>query len=224
MTIKDSQFLNNTMTSTSDTVYGTVTVDTGVPSTSSAHTLTLTASGGQSTVFDGNRIIDQSASDLKNADGSRTNSIYFGSIPDVSGIPDAAAADARLVIAPQTNGIVALYDPIWVKQDNGFSFNMDVEGSGHFIWGGRTSSHWMAPRTVPSRSKTGRRPPFSMAAVPRQWSTEYPSVRPRKTPCPSTPRISLSIWKTAPASTSRGTILSICPAIPVASVILRWPI
>ncbi|MCL2622837.1 MAG: hypothetical protein FWD31_04135, partial [Planctomycetaceae bacterium] len=148
--IKNSVFTNNSLSSTGGTVYGTVTVDTGMPvayvafdaadpfdlskwtfdtTTGVPHTLTLTATNGKSTVFNYNEIND--------VGGKRFNSLYFGTIPDpASGTPDPARDNALLVVSPDAGGYVFLYDPIWVNQDNGYTFNMNVTGAGNFIWGG----------------------------------------------------------------------------------------
>ncbi|MDR1310587.1 MAG: autotransporter outer membrane beta-barrel domain-containing protein [Burkholderiaceae bacterium] len=160
MTISDSQFVNNTFTSKMlDTaqygggapdarVYGTVTVDTGLDILAGVapNTLTLSATSGNSTVFQNNQIVD-----ALNPLNPRTNSLYFGKVLNVatdisSGListsPDPAKSDAELVVTPQAGGVVALYDPIKVDQvnnDGSFpdrAFGMTVSGAGDFLWGG----------------------------------------------------------------------------------------
>ena len=132
MIIRNSSFIDNILGSDTATVYGAVTVDTGttpLPSGSPdvhTHTLMLEATGGKTTVFDNNRITD--------TNGVRYNSLYFGTIDNPDGSADPAEANAELIV--QADGIVALYDPIWVNQDSGFTFDMEVKGGGNFIWGG----------------------------------------------------------------------------------------
>ena len=149
LTIRNGVFVNNLFRSETGTVYGTVTVDTGVkvagvhiadrsdPSTWTIHTtpdlphtLTLTATSGNSTVFNGNEMNDFS--------GTRFNSLFFGTIPDPdTGIDNHSAAHAKLIVNPGAGGLAALYDPIKVDQNNGRTFDMTVDGAGHFIWGGK---------------------------------------------------------------------------------------
>ncbi|MDR1063191.1 MAG: autotransporter outer membrane beta-barrel domain-containing protein [Azoarcus sp.] len=156
MTISDSSFTDNTFTSTisdntvykDDTspgakVYGTVTVDTGLASpvdSGYANTLILTATDGNSTVFRNNQI--------KEGDGDlRTNSLYFGKVMnmvtevnEITATDSPALSDAHLIVAPQSGGTVALYDPIEVDQDNASDdrkFDMTVRGAGEFLWGGK---------------------------------------------------------------------------------------
>ncbi|MDR1493207.1 MAG: autotransporter outer membrane beta-barrel domain-containing protein [Planctomycetaceae bacterium] len=139
MTIRDSQFLDNTMSSENGIVYGTVTVDTGTLVSSNPYALTLEATSGKSVVFQNNTIEGESDDSLKNAGNKRSNSLYFGTIPNVGEtlLPsDPSQADAKLIVAPQAGGLVALYDPIWVNQDEEYTFDMDVTGSGNFLWGG----------------------------------------------------------------------------------------
>ena len=163
LTITDSWFMNNEfhsdVTSSYDggnisaKVYGTVTVDTGVPS-STPYTLTLKATSSGSTVFTGNEIYE---------DGklSRTNSLYFGTIPSLTGMTgnltakdDPAKADARLVIDTASGGGVGLYDPIEVNQNNNKTFFMTVQGSGNFDWGGKNVFDVGAPGTIDLNSGT----------------------------------------------------------------------
>jgi hypothetical protein len=133
MTIRDSQFIGNTMSSTDNIVYGTVSIDTGL-SPLDAYELMLTATNGKSTVFQDNQITDTNTS--LNLEGTRTNSLYFGTIPNADESADPSDADATLIVAPQAGGLVALYDPIWVNQNNGHTFDMNVTGAGNFLWGG----------------------------------------------------------------------------------------
>jgi hypothetical protein len=133
MTISNSEFFDNTFTvSGSNRVYGTVTVDTGPDG--SDNTLTLTATSGRVTVFRNNRIIEGSQ--------ERTNSLYFGGIPDPASpaIPDDPESNAALIVDPQAGGAVFLYDPIEVNQTDSTSqnhtFAMNVQGAGEFFWGG----------------------------------------------------------------------------------------
>jgi hypothetical protein len=152
--IRDSQFTDNTFTSTiSDPnpyvaagvtakVYGTVTIDTGLAGTDN---LTLSATSGHSTTFK-NNVINDAAS-------TRYNSLYFGAVSkwetDSTGnITEQAgitASDAKLIISPAAGGVVALYDPIGVEQKGSYTFNMEVRGSGEFIWGGDNIFHLESP-------------------------------------------------------------------------------
>jgi hypothetical protein len=151
MTISDSLFTDNTFSSKisdssaynggvpSARVYGTVTVDTG--RASADNTLTLTAGSGKSTIFRNNKIIEGS--------DERYNSLYFGIVDgfstdpssgNITTTPDPAVSDARLIVEPQAGGVVALYDPIRVNQNNDSvddrGFAMTVRGAGEFLWGG----------------------------------------------------------------------------------------
>jgi hypothetical protein len=149
MIIRDSVFTDNLFTSAISNsgqyngpapgakVYGTVAVDTGMDLGGDSHSLMLTATPGNSTVFRNNRIVENGS--------ERYNALYFGAIPEMetdgSGHiavgADNAEADAMLTIAPQTGGVVALYDPIEVNQNNGKTFHMAVQGDGgDFLWGG----------------------------------------------------------------------------------------
>ena len=132
LVIENSQFLDNDLHATGR-VYGAVAVDTGSRGSGLSNLddnkLTLRATAGQTTIFRNNTIADSL--------GARTNSIYFGSISNVTGSPDPSEVDATLEIDAQTGGVVALYDPIRVYQDNGTFFDMSVQGNGgDFLWGG----------------------------------------------------------------------------------------
>jgi len=136
MIIKDSTFTNNTFTSAKEIVYGAVTVDTGaapdISPNAQQNTVTLTATRNNTTIFDGNKITG--------INGTRFNSLYFGTIPEgnttLPDRTDPAEADAKLIVAPETGGLVQLYDPLWVNQDGDKSFTMEVQGGGFFLWGG----------------------------------------------------------------------------------------
>ena len=152
MTIQDSRFIDNTFWSNNAEVYGTVTVDTGTPALlpgdNDTHTLTLSATSGNLTIFNNNQITNAAGSSILGY-----NSLYFGTIPDPSAsgtpVPDYAEANAKLIVNPARGGTVALYDPIKVNQDNDstdmYTFHMEVgradgtgntNNTGHFIWGG----------------------------------------------------------------------------------------
>jgi hypothetical protein len=136
LAITDSSFTDNTFTSTTGTVYGAVSVDTALThGPGFVNDLTLAATPGGQTIFRNNRINDPQ--------GSRTNSLYFGTIDDpATGTPDPAHSDARLTVSAQAGGTVALYDPIRVNQVNNDAahpdrtFGMNVRGGGDFLWGG----------------------------------------------------------------------------------------
>ncbi|MDR2176155.1 MAG: autotransporter outer membrane beta-barrel domain-containing protein [Synergistaceae bacterium] len=140
MTITDSYFGANNF-SAAGKVYGTVTIDTGHVNTAdpgAPFTLTLEATDGYNTYFEGNKITDSR--------GERYNSLYFGTVDgvDVSTgavTPDDADADAKLVIKTEAGGAVFLFDPIMVNQNNGKTFDMEVRPgdngtSGYFLWWG----------------------------------------------------------------------------------------
>jgi len=143
MTVTDSLFLNNTfMALGGGTVYGTNVVDTGANSAIGSHTVNLTGN----TTFDDNQIIGENPfGETGTVLVPLYNSYYFGVIPDPDplalGAIDYAEADAKLVITPGAGKVVALYDPIWVNQMNDggtiFTFHMEVNGDGEFIWGGK---------------------------------------------------------------------------------------
>jgi hypothetical protein len=130
MTISNSQFLDNTFTS--NKVYGTIAIDTGVPNVppNEPYALTLQATNGNNTVFRNNRIIE-------GGNDPRTNSLYFGTIDHLSAILDSSKTDATLIVDAQSGGSIYLYDPIEVNQDSDKNFNMEVRGNGgDFYWGG----------------------------------------------------------------------------------------
>ncbi|MCL2743714.1 MAG: hypothetical protein FWE67_07670, partial [Planctomycetaceae bacterium] len=136
MTIQDSLFRDNTFSARGGKVYGAVTIDTGADTTLGTHTLNVVATNGKKTVFNNNAVTNGIF------DGGY-NSLYFGTMPNPEdGTPDFAANDAKLVIDAKAGGIVALYDPIWVNQQNSpiaalYTFDMEVKGDGgNFIWGG----------------------------------------------------------------------------------------
>ncbi|MDR3159302.1 MAG: hypothetical protein LBU11_09945 [Zoogloeaceae bacterium] len=152
MTIRDSLFINNEFFSTDTTnsrpkVYGTVAVDTGLAGPDAANipnTLRLTATAGNTTLFQNNLITEGVT--------SRANppSLYFGAIRDSGGNLDDPDSDAQLIVSPQAGGTVALYDPILVNQTNdpenpasgtgARTFAMTVEGrGGEFFWGGNNA-------------------------------------------------------------------------------------
>ncbi|BAV91705.1 autotransporter outer membrane beta-barrel domain-containing protein [Candidatus Desulfovibrio trichonymphae] len=133
LTVTDSQFTDNIFTSLqtydSGRVYGgAITLDTGTDIAASSGTLSLTivATAGNTTIFRNNEIND--------IDGKRTNSISIRSTTPI--IEPHSNADATLVISPFSGGDVYLYDPIYVEQDNGKTFGMEVTQDGYFYWGG----------------------------------------------------------------------------------------
>jgi hypothetical protein len=163
MVISDSQFDSNVFDSKVTTtiygtdydakVYGAVTIDTGATAYDgdTEHVVTINATNGNDTLFYNNAIYegtvynnDPSAPNTPN----RYNSLYFGTMPYIDDSntvqQDYAAANAKLIIAPDTGGYVYLIDPLKVYQDNGnggeFTFNMEVEGHGEgngmLVWGG----------------------------------------------------------------------------------------
>jgi hypothetical protein len=149
-------------------VYGTVTVDTGVPAPNDGgtHTLTLRASSNSSTVFQNNFIHE-------GASARRSNAIYFGTVLDLTGLKgdlkaatDDAEADAALIVEAQAGGgAVLLADPIEVNQNNGHTFHMTVQGSGDLLWGGNNRFVVDAPGTVNLRAGiTTLQPLFSLDA------------------------------------------------------------
>ncbi|WP_197702109.1 hypothetical protein [Candidatus Desulfovibrio trichonymphae] len=130
LTVTDSQFTDNIFTSLqtydSGRVYGgAITLDTGTDTAadSEALSLTIVATAGNTTIFRNNEIND--------IDGKRTNSISIQ--------PTTAThsnADATLVISPFSGGVVYLYDPIYVKQDNGAAFEYEFDGKARAsVWG-----------------------------------------------------------------------------------------
>ncbi|GHU89599.1 hypothetical protein AGMMS49925_00340 [Deltaproteobacteria bacterium] len=130
LTVTDSQFTDNIFTSLqtydSGRVYGgAITLDTGTDTAadSEALSLTIVTTAGNTTIFRNNEIND--------IDGKRTNSISIQ--------PTTAThsnADATLVISPFSGGVVYLYDPIYVKQDNGAAFEYEFDGKARAsVWG-----------------------------------------------------------------------------------------
>ncbi|MDR3349477.1 MAG: hypothetical protein LBO03_07735 [Acidaminococcales bacterium] len=156
--IRDSEFRNNTFTSVvNDTslkydtipsakVYGTVTVDTGLD-LGAPHTnaLTLSATAGKMTSFVNNGIVEHNGPGPIPTVPTRYNSLYFGvvdgyttddSTGNIATVPDAADSDAALIVQAEAGGVVLLFDPIAVNQNNGKTFSMRVTGNGVFLWGG----------------------------------------------------------------------------------------
>jgi hypothetical protein len=151
MKIKDSWFSANDFHSTSTIngydakVYGTITIDTGATAYTGdkEHVVTvISSSQNDPTVFYENGIHEGNNSTV------RYNSFYFGTMPYIDNNTvqqDYAAANAKLVIASEANGLVLLLDPITASQDNdtggSFTFNMEVgredkKASGLLIWAG----------------------------------------------------------------------------------------
>jgi hypothetical protein len=128
--ISNSQFTGNTATSSVETtehedtdiiVYGgAVTMDTS----KNASRLIVTASLNQETIFQNNKITDK--------DGERYNAISFQAVYPFNW--NTSLVDAVLDI--QAFGTVSILDPIYVNQNNGKTFRMNVFGPGQFIWGG----------------------------------------------------------------------------------------
>ncbi|MDR0816401.1 MAG: hypothetical protein LBN28_03290, partial [Desulfovibrio sp.] len=117
LSISDSQFTDNTATAIGIVVHGgAVTMDTS----SNAGTLNIVATAGKETIFRNNKITDPS--------GERYNAISFK--PAIDG---NSAVDAVLNISGA--GTVSLYDPIYVNQNNGKTFTMNVTAN-QFNWGG----------------------------------------------------------------------------------------
>ncbi|MDR1732042.1 MAG: autotransporter outer membrane beta-barrel domain-containing protein [Synergistaceae bacterium] len=174
MTIKNSFFGGNTFASNytgagyadqgAAKVYGTVTIDTGYANTASnaPYTLTITATDGYYTYFGDNKITENGQ--------ERYSSLYFGTVDGVttddSGtihvVHDAADADARLEIRSEPGGMVMLFDPIVVNQDNGKTFDMEVRPvsdasgalSGYFLWADKNKFTVGAPGRVDLRNGT----------------------------------------------------------------------
>ncbi len=137
-TIRDTIFQDNRATAANGRVYGgAVAIDTGAVQ-ADAHTLTLTATPGRATVFQGNSVSDSSGgaaplkAALKAAPADPANAIYFGAFAQPS------LGRALLKIAPESGGHVKMYDPILVDMNDGGgkNFNMDIKGPGQFWWGG----------------------------------------------------------------------------------------
>jgi hypothetical protein len=124
-------------------VYGTVTIDTGLPKndqSNPSNVVRLTATAGETTRFANNKINDDV--------GTYGISLYFGNVIDTqTGVDivrsyDNPESDARLEIVAE--GTVDLNNPIMVNQLDTESpyahrtFQMDVlEGAGQFNWGGQ---------------------------------------------------------------------------------------
>jgi hypothetical protein len=161
-------------------VYGAVTVDTGVVAPSGSHTLTLKATSTGSTQFMRNETYE-------NGKLVRAHSLYFGTIPSLTGLKgnnslraeaNTAQADAALII--DTHGVllygVLLYDPIWVNQDGGKTFNMTVQGGGDFFWNGVNTFTVGAPGTIKVNSgittfmNDGLSDPFTLVAPDHSFS------------------------------------------------------
>ncbi|MDR0816848.1 MAG: hypothetical protein LBN28_05620, partial [Desulfovibrio sp.] len=115
LTISDSQFTNNNITSTNGIVYGgAVTMDTAIfidrsaAGNADANTsrLTIIASPGHETIFQNNKVKDES--------GERYNSITFQSVrKDYNPLSKTNA-----ILDIKAAGTVSLYDPIYVRQTN----------------------------------------------------------------------------------------------------------
>ena len=130
LTITDSRFTNNTFTSKqwqdpADIYGGAVTIDTSVADGTETLSLTIAATAGHTTIFQNNEI-----NDVK---GKRTNSI---SIRPVGAYLPTSRAHVVLTIDTAADGATYLYDPIYVEQNNGKTFTMEVTNGGEFYWGG----------------------------------------------------------------------------------------
>lgn len=104
---------------------GAIYVET---SGSGATSLTLAATAGKETLFQGNTAVTPS--------GTASNSLYFGRAYDADGKFNDSGADAALYIAPEEGGFVKLLDPMTVSMNNDKSFSLFKTGLGEFQWGG----------------------------------------------------------------------------------------
>lgn len=125
--ISDSRFVDNAVESSGGAVMGgAVAVDTSY-SGAGNHVVTLAASAGKKTVFSGNTV--------KDIDGERANSLFFGDMGH------AFAGSAVLNIDAATGGRVELHDPLRVKMTGNpaqmFVMNIGIGGTGEMLWGGR---------------------------------------------------------------------------------------
>jgi hypothetical protein len=119
-------------------VYGVITIDTGNNyAENPIQKVILIANDGNSTVFSNNNIYENGV--------HRTNSLYFGIIPEIDFIDskalvsqDDADSDAELEIDARKGGYIGLFDPINVNQNNNKNFKMNILGNGgEFLWGGK---------------------------------------------------------------------------------------
>jgi hypothetical protein len=169
LTIEGSSFENNTFSSAvipssyysvtpSAKVYGTIAIDTGLKKdgdTNKNNVVILKSTSSTAPVyFENNKIIEAGAL-------IGTNSLYFGWVEslteDANGLNtkfDPARSDAQLIVYTENDGTVELYDPINVNQKNtsasdpNRAFQMDVIGSGDFVWGGTNTITTGAPSTT----------------------------------------------------------------------------
>ncbi|MDR1083581.1 MAG: autotransporter outer membrane beta-barrel domain-containing protein [Deltaproteobacteria bacterium] len=143
LTISGSVFENNTFTA--QKVYGTITIDTGMPPANTQNTVNsvvLRADAGDVAYFKNNKITEGNAP-------ARYNSFYFGRVPimtetggTITYADDFARSDAELII--DAKGSIELFDPIEVNQNNqsngqNRAFAMSVYGPGNFFWGGQNT-------------------------------------------------------------------------------------
>jgi hypothetical protein len=149
LTIENSVFTGNEFTvSNSNLFLGTVSIDTGKAGTGgdtdkAIHTVTLKASGGQTTLFQNNLVNDNS---------TNSNSIAFRNL---LGSDSISSAELKIDTGNAEDeggaGTVALVDPIWVNLNSGKTFAMTVSGEGNFLWGGEntvTSEGAVADNTI----------------------------------------------------------------------------
>lgn len=133
LVIKNSVFVDTLAQSNSSTASsygGAIAVDTSyATANANGHELTLEATGGQTTLFQNNRIISGTTS------ANATNSVYMGRV----GV-NYSQADAVLNIKTAAGGLVDLRDPLAVDLHSSAStfnrFTMTVDGPGNFYWGG----------------------------------------------------------------------------------------
>lgn len=133
--VADSIFLDNTITTPGYVFGGAILVDT-TPVTDLVRTpaelipksltLTLRATAGHELLFENNIIND--------ADGTRANAVAFQAIDSVHEYH--SQVDGILNIETEGNGLVMLFDPIFVNQNSGKVFTMNVSGDGRFFWSG----------------------------------------------------------------------------------------
>ena len=134
LTITDSTFKNNTVSAsgTPGQTYaggGAIFIDTSQGSPTTDSIITLLATNGNTTLFQGNTVSVNDAVAVNSLAFSRSYNVNTGTIQD-------SMTGAILNIIPDIGGTVALNDPISVDINYGYSFAMNINGSGTFIWGG----------------------------------------------------------------------------------------
>jgi hypothetical protein len=144
-TFADNQITHNAVSvaHSGGKIYGIVTIDTGnnqnytgsgvigAMGTTGDVVLNVTASAGNTALSQGNTVSGGADADLGGA-----NSLAFRPVNYGNGTTSTSSRNTMLNVTAAFGGSVEIYDPIYVAQNNGKTFTMNVSGASDFLWGG----------------------------------------------------------------------------------------